>query len=277
MILTVILPTFNSARYLERCLDSFERQTLQGAWEVICVDRGSTDGTLAILAERERRWGRLRVIQGGDERTSQVNIGVRASSSIYLYYAGSDFEVDESLLEDAVNVAEETCADGVYLTNVSYGNGYWARVRNLERSTYIGTTKFEAVRFFRRASYDRAGGYADDIPIFEEYDLQNRLESLGASFARVERSVERHLGEPESLAEIWKKSYYYGRRFRSALRRRGGSMLRYANPVRKSFFREWRSFVAQPRLTAGFIVMLGAKYSAGALGLASTYFHIERV
>ena len=46
--ISVIVPVYNTERYLRRCLDSIARQTYAD-WEALCVDDGSTDGSLAIL------------------------------------------------------------------------------------------------------------------------------------------------------------------------------------------------------------------------------------
>jgi glycosyltransferase involved in cell wall biosynthesis len=259
------MPTYNSARYIGRCLESFRSQTFED-WELVCVDKGSSDGTRAILDDYAREWSKLRVMDGGDERTSQINIAVKNSSSKYIYYTASDFEVDRTLLAEAYSAAESVQADGVYIDCKSYGDHYWARVRNLERSTYVGSVKFEAVRFFRREAYLQVGGYDDAVPIFEEYDLQDRLFASGCRFVRI-KAAEHHLGEPESLREIWNKSYYYGRRYKDLLKKQGAPALRHANPMRATFFRHWKAFLMQPVLTAGFIVMVCAKYAAGALGL----------
>lgn len=269
---SVIMPTYNSAKYLQQCLKSFQAQTFDD-WELLCVDRGSTDGTLELLYAAAQTWSKLRVLDGGNERTSQINIAVRQSDSEYIYYTASDFEVDPNLLQDCVHAAESTGSDGVFINCVSYGDGFWARVRHLERSTYFGSVKFEGVRFFRRDAYISVGGYDDSVPIFEEYELQDRLLARGARFTRIHSAVERHLGEPASLAEIWRKSYYYGSRYRSLLEKQGVAALRHTNPIRSTFFKHWRAFARQPVLTAGFFVMLAAKYGGGAAGFLSSLLH----
>lgn len=51
---SVILPVYNVEKYLKECLDSILNQTLQEI-EVICVDDGSTDRSLEILREYEKK------------------------------------------------------------------------------------------------------------------------------------------------------------------------------------------------------------------------------
>lgn len=47
---TVFIPTFNGAKYLERLLTAVEAQELEGAFEILIIDSGSTDATLTIIA-----------------------------------------------------------------------------------------------------------------------------------------------------------------------------------------------------------------------------------
>ena len=49
---SVILPVYNVSDYLRQCMDSIVGQTLKDI-EIICVDDGSTDDSLAILKEYE--------------------------------------------------------------------------------------------------------------------------------------------------------------------------------------------------------------------------------
>ena len=51
---SIIIPVYNVAPYLRECPDSVLAQTYAD-WEVICVDDGSSDGSGAILAQRESR------------------------------------------------------------------------------------------------------------------------------------------------------------------------------------------------------------------------------
>src|SRR5690606_6814277 len=57
---SVIVPCYNSSRYLRECMDSIINQTLKEI-EIICVDDGSTDDTLEILNEYAKIDRRIRV------------------------------------------------------------------------------------------------------------------------------------------------------------------------------------------------------------------------
>lgn len=70
---SVIVPCYNVAPYVDECMSGLAEQTL-GPMEIICVDDGSTDGTLELLYRWREKDNRLRVI-------SQSNAGVSAASS----------------------------------------------------------------------------------------------------------------------------------------------------------------------------------------------------
>lgn len=53
--MSIVVPCYNCEPYLDRCLESLVNQTLDGM-EIICVNDGSTDGTLRILREWEQRY-----------------------------------------------------------------------------------------------------------------------------------------------------------------------------------------------------------------------------
>lgn len=60
-LVSVLVPVYNSERYLRQCLDSLLKQTLDDL-EVICINDGSTDCSLDILRQYEETDARIRVI-----------------------------------------------------------------------------------------------------------------------------------------------------------------------------------------------------------------------
>ena len=60
---SVIIPVYNAEKYLKECLDSVLGQSLESI-EVICVDAGSQDGSLAILNAYAQKDMRIQVISG---------------------------------------------------------------------------------------------------------------------------------------------------------------------------------------------------------------------
>ena len=54
-------------------------------------------------------------------------------------------------------------ASAVVVPEVSIGEGFWSRVKALERSCYLGDDTIEAARYVRRDVFERIGGYDEEI------------------------------------------------------------------------------------------------------------------
>ncbi len=102
---SVIIPVYNAEPYLRQCLDSVVNQTLRDI-EIICIDDGSTDGSLPILREYERRDSRLRVLtQPNINAGAARNRGLDAASGRYLSFLDADDFFEPEMLEHAYSHA----------------------------------------------------------------------------------------------------------------------------------------------------------------------------
>ena len=87
---SVIIPVCNVERYLRECLQSVFDQTLADI-EVICVNDGSTDGSLALLQELAATDGRMRIIDKANAGYgAAVNDGIDASTGEYVTVLDAD-------------------------------------------------------------------------------------------------------------------------------------------------------------------------------------------
>ncbi len=108
---SVVIPVYNSERYLSECLDSILNQTLQDI-EVICVDDGSTDQSLEILNSYARADARIYTITQDQKGAGAArNLGFRHATGEYVFFCDSDDLCDAELLEKTVARATETQAD----------------------------------------------------------------------------------------------------------------------------------------------------------------------
>jgi glycosyltransferase involved in cell wall biosynthesis len=92
---SVIVPVYNVAPYLENCLKSLVRQTLKEI-EIICIDDKSTDNSLKILRKYAGKYKKIKVISFPENRGIPVarNAGLAAASGQYLGFVDSDDWVD---------------------------------------------------------------------------------------------------------------------------------------------------------------------------------------
>ncbi len=84
MDVSVIIPIYNVGEYLDQCLTSVEQNDAV-SMEIICVNDGSTDGSLAIMREHEARDPRVRVIDKENQGYgASVNRGIAESTGEYV-------------------------------------------------------------------------------------------------------------------------------------------------------------------------------------------------
>lgn len=108
---SVIMPVYNTAKYLERCLEALVNQTLTDM-EIIAVNDGSTDQSLQILEEYAGRYPNIRIFskENGGQATAR-NLGIRESRGDYIGFADSDDYVDRTMFEKMYGLAVERNCD----------------------------------------------------------------------------------------------------------------------------------------------------------------------
>ena len=117
---SVIIPVYNTEQFLRECLDSVVNQTLRDI-EIICVDDGSTDGSLAILREYEARDKRVRVLtQQNINAGAARNHGLRYAEGEYLSFLDADDFFEPDMLETAFDRATEYQADIIVFRSDDY-------------------------------------------------------------------------------------------------------------------------------------------------------------
>jgi glycosyltransferase involved in cell wall biosynthesis len=236
-LVSVIVPTRNSASTLGRCLASLRDQTYKNQ-EVIVVDNHSTDETQAIA----REFG-AKLIVGGHERSEQTDIGARSATGKYLFRTDADFIFDPWLISQCVALAESGY-DAVTVHGTSDPSvSFWAKVRKAERDCYEGDWAHTAANFFSKEAFNAVGGFTVDLVAFEDYDLSNRLLRAGYRVGRVSARAY-HLGEPKHLGNIVRKYIYYGDRknllvFTAA---NPGKGLWQISPIRIVYLKNLRKF-----------------------------------
>lgn len=107
-LISVVVPVFNVAQYLRRCVDSLLAQTFRD-FEIILVDDGSTDGSGNICDEYDLHIGQLddisiRVIHQANAGVSAArNRGIEAARGKYISFIDADDWVEEHFLEAFFN------------------------------------------------------------------------------------------------------------------------------------------------------------------------------
>ncbi len=111
--ISILVPCYNVEKFLRQCMDSIVNQSFKDL-EIICINDGSTDGTLEILQEYASRDERIVII---DKKNSgygaSMNMGLNAASGEYLGIVESDDYIEPDMFEKLYATAKEHDLDYV--------------------------------------------------------------------------------------------------------------------------------------------------------------------
>lgn len=112
MTLSVIVPVYNVAAYLDECLERLQPLAQEKEVEVICVNDGSTDKSTDILRHWSGIWPGLHIINQPNRGLSGArNTGLKAAQGEYVAFIDSDDFIDHNLLLGILQTAKRNDAD----------------------------------------------------------------------------------------------------------------------------------------------------------------------
>ena len=285
-LVSIIIPTKNSAEFLEECLESIKKQSYKDI-EIIVVDNFSTDTTVEIAKKYTDK-----VFSQGPERSTQRNFGVRQAKGKFVLIIDSDMKLSENVIKSCVEKmtckqAKESINDNsplergrgvlkpsanspiaLIIPEESFGIGFWAKCKKLERSFYIGVDWMEAARFFDKNIYEKAGGFDENITGGEEWDLSQGVEKFG-KIDRISDFIFHNEGNL-NFYKIIKKRFYYARRFRNYTAKqkdnRNTKMQISIIKRYKLFFSNPKKLFKDPILGLGMLFMKSCEFGSGGVG-----------
>lgn len=110
---SIIVPVYNSEKYLKKCIQSIVSQTYDN-YEIIVVNDGSTDNSLKILKSFSEKYDNLFIINQSNSGSSEARkTGLRhiSKDSKYFCFCDSDDYISENYISRMVEVAEENDSD----------------------------------------------------------------------------------------------------------------------------------------------------------------------
>ncbi len=104
-IISVIIPVYNTGKYLEKCIGSILNQTIKNI-EIILVNDGSSDNSFDIISSFEKKDNRIRVVNKRNGGLSSArNAGINVANGIFLAFIDSDDWIGNKFLEDLLSMA----------------------------------------------------------------------------------------------------------------------------------------------------------------------------
>ncbi|CDE89608.1 TPA: family 2 glycosyl transferase [Candidatus Gastranaerophilales bacterium HUM_20] len=109
--ISVIVPVYNTQKFLEKCLESIINQTFKDI-EIICINDGSTDNSMSILNDYSEKDSRIKIINQKNAGLSCArNTGINNAKGEYIGFVDSDDWIDLDFFEKLYNAAKNYDAD----------------------------------------------------------------------------------------------------------------------------------------------------------------------
>lgn len=270
-IVSIIIPTRNSATYLEDSLKSIRKQTYKHI-EIIIVDGKSTDNTLQLAKKYKCRIMTYEpeVSSGSFDASFKRNYGAKRAKGNYIFWMDADMQLPPGLIKEAVTLINKG-SGSVILPEDSFGTGIWAQAKNLERRCYWGDNTVECPRFFLKAVWDEIGGLDETLGAGgDDLDIHQKVLDKHYVVARTTSIIMHNEGNLK-LGKLFKKHFMYGRdTVRYFLKRPKASVISYF-PIRPSYIRNIHLFIQRPFDAMIFIAMRSTEYFAGFLGFLYSF------
>ena len=108
---TIIIPVYNSEKYIGRCLDSIVNQSFKDI-DILVINDGSTDKSKEIVEEYQSKYRNIKLINQDNIGVAKTrNKAIKLIDTKYIMFIDNDDYIDSDYIETYINKIEETNAD----------------------------------------------------------------------------------------------------------------------------------------------------------------------
>jgi glycosyltransferase involved in cell wall biosynthesis len=209
---SVIVPCYNSARHLTALLEALAAQSFIGTWELIIVNRGSTDQTTQIVREHADRFPHLNLIDEPDNHgvSFSRNDGATRARSENLIFIDSDDIPNATYLAAMLEALEQStfvCAS----MNYAALNPDWivdAFAQEIEGGVHNPVAPYAngGNIGIKKTVFEALNGFDTTLPAFEDLDFSWRVFKLGHRMILVKDAVLAYRVAPD-LRALYRKCH----------------------------------------------------------------------
>jgi len=227
-LVSVIMPVYNTERYLKESLDSLLRQTYTN-FELIIVNDGSTDNSADILDEYAKRDHRIKLFHRKNSGVvAAANFAAQNASGMYIMRTDSDDVSFDTKLGDLMKTAFEH-PDAVLISGdievINEDGEYIYRHivpplnDEIKRAMYMYNPIANGATLIKKSAFDSVGGYSDVfaedfhlwIKLFDKGDFvatgttiyKWRINPNGLTMSNAKKTIDR---EKEYTKVLWDNS-----------------------------------------------------------------------
>jgi GT2 family glycosyltransferase len=223
-LVSVVIPMFNEAEAIRRCLESLFLQNYpQGRLDIVVADGCSTDGSSDAVLSLASGRSNLRLIPNPKQRTpAGLNAGIRASKGEIVIILGGHTRVKEDFVRLNVEAMARTGARCTGGTQINVGDNYIQRAigiamaspfglasapyRFSRREQYVDTVVYAA---YRRELFDEVGFFDEDLFISEDAEMNWRIRKAGHKIFFTPKIISYYYPR-KTISSLFRQLFRYG-------------------------------------------------------------------
>lgn len=187
-LVSVIIPIYNAAPYLQETLNSILASTYRPV-EVVMVDDGSKDNSLSIAKSYCDQHPECQVIAQENKGVSAArNAAIRAAKGTYILPVDADDKIADTFIEKAVKVIEND--NNIRVVGCRcWMFGAVDKEWNLPQFSHARLARknmIPATALYRRVDWERCGGYCEEEIYREDWDFWLSMMELGGTFHKLD-------------------------------------------------------------------------------------------
>lgn len=176
-VLSVIMPCYNQAQYIEEAIESVINQTYRN-WELIIIDDGSTDNSFEIAekyASGDQRIKCLSQPNGGPSKAR--NNGVKKSVGKYLMFFDSDDKLAPQYFDKGIDYMSSHPNCAVFYSRLKrFGKkNDELTIRFTSYQDHLCSSSLFPTCIMHRTDFERIGGFDEDMKGYEDWEMFIRL------------------------------------------------------------------------------------------------------
>ncbi|MEN6568921.1 MAG: glycosyltransferase family 2 protein [Rikenellaceae bacterium] len=192
VLVSIIIPCYNQARYLIKTINSVFNQSYQN-WECIIINDGSTDNTKEIALDLTKRDKRVHFINQVNQGVCVArNNAIKKSKGKYILCLDADDLISPNFLVETVKLLEENDDIKVATSTVYF---FGRRKGKLVPKSYsleilLAQNQLVITSLFRRSDFNRIGGFSNSMSEgFEDWDFWIRMIKDGGKIECAEDAI----------------------------------------------------------------------------------------
>lgn len=208
---SVIIPTYNEARDIEKCLISLQQQTYP-EFEIIVIDDGSTDETTKIV----NKFPVELLVQSHMGPAIARNFGASRATGKILVFVDADMTFEKDFIKNLIKPIVDKKAIGTFSKEeyVANPDNVWSQCwnlnKNLSKNKMLPDNYPDTQPVFRailKSEFEKVGGF-DSVGYNDDWTISQKL---GVQAVSVPGAVFYHRN-PDNLREIWNHALWVGQR-----------------------------------------------------------------